>query len=156
MPSSRSAAASPSAAGATAATRTPSAARAVASRSRNPPVGSPAQRGKAWARKTTLSGSGTVGAVGMLHQGVDQGGPEPGRELVAEAGDAQQAGPGDGGGGGLAAADPDDLVLLAVHDQGRHPDRAQGGGPVAGGQDGRELPPGPLGVVGAVVAAGGA
>src|SRR4029453_13983106 len=99
MPSSRSAAANPSAAGATAATRTPSAARAVASRSRNPPVGSPVHRGKAWGRNTTLRGSGTIG---ILHQGVDQGRPEPGRELVAEAGDAQQAGPGDGGGGGLA------------------------------------------------------
>ncbi len=44
---------------------------------------------------------------------------------------------------------------LPVHDNGRHPDLAEGGGPVAGGQDGRELPAGPLGVVGAVEAAGG-
>ena len=74
---------------------------------------------------------------------------------MAEAGDPQQAGPSDGGGGGLAAADPDDLVLLPVHDNGRHPDLAEGGGPVARGQDGRELPAGPLGVVGAVEAAAG-
>src|SRR4030095_7464592 len=110
-PPSRAPAASPSADGATATTWTPSARSPTASRSRNPPVRSPTARGKAWARNTTRSGLGSatvgpVGAISKFDQGVGQGGPEPGRELVAEAGDPQQPGPADCRGGCLAPPVP--------------------------------------------------
>ena len=105
-----------------------------------PPVTSSTDRGNAWARNRTRRGSGhrrhrsarSAGdqaqaepPIGNFDQGVGQGRPEPGRELVAEAGDDQEAGPGDGRGRGLAAADTDDLVLAAVDDHGRHPDPAE-------------------------------
>ncbi len=91
------------------------------------------------------------GAARRLDHRVDQLRPDLSREVVAHAGDRDQARVRDRRRGGAAAAERHQRVGLTVDDRGRHPHRAQLLRAVARGHDRRQLPAGAGAVVAAVV-----
>src|SRR4051794_28540052 len=87
--------------------------------------------------------------------GVDDLVPDGPRQLVAHAGDDEEARAGDGGGGVTAALDGEERIGVAVDDERRQVQLAERGVPVAAEPDGDELPVHAAGAVAAIERARG-